>query len=255
MSELHNTRIGQVFFVAGTMWRRGRGRFYKAHPSAPIMDRCYNQRTKRRHHVSPSAARHRRHLLMSGTIRTYGIALCLFLLVGCASFHPATSPTVNAIQQLQARQVAHAYPSDWDVRGDDHLAQYTKLVTWAEDHDAVIALASLERKQVLGHSSHSFYLGWVILLDIDLPVNNRLYTLLHELGHAFGPHAVTIQEAETIAELIAVQVCDKLGMNVWPQTASYLAAHIDLETQWLVVQRYGARIDEVVKRLVTAAQP
>jgi len=42
------TRIGQVFEHAGKMWRRGKGIYYVAHPAAPIIERAYRKRLKKR---------------------------------------------------------------------------------------------------------------------------------------------------------------------------------------------------------------
>lgn len=45
----------------GKVWRRGKkkGLYYVAHPSAPIVDRCYRQRLKRRKRGKRCFAIHR----------------------------------------------------------------------------------------------------------------------------------------------------------------------------------------------------
>jgi antirestriction protein ArdC len=97
---------------------------------------------------------------------------------------------------------------------------------------------------------------WIVLLDVDLGPDAKLHTLIHELAHRYGPAGRTEQEREVIAELSAAMVCQRLGLNVWPQATGYLSARVPvLEVQAWAVQRTGAEIDRLVAALTKIAQP
>lgn len=61
-ARLSDAPQGEVFLWNNAMWRRGRGIIYRAHPSDPFVQRCFNQRMKRKfkRKVSPSQARFER---------------------------------------------------------------------------------------------------------------------------------------------------------------------------------------------------
>lgn len=179
------------------------------------------------------------------------IVALLVLLTGCASVPMPQS--VTAFQQIRLKQQVGFYPQDWYVPGTDHAAQYDRLVGWAEDQGIVIADANLDRRQYMG-TIQAGVGGWVVLIHQGLTPNGKLYTLLHELGHLYGRAKIAGEDSEVVAEMVTAMACQRLGLNVWPQTTSYLAHRVpSLETQASAVQRYGATIDTVVAKLVTAA--
>lgn len=182
------------------------------------------------------------------------VLVAALLATGCAAATSSLSTSFDTLMRLQLRERAGIFPPDWDVVGDSHAANYSKLATWARAQGFIIVGAPLASKNLLGHVQYGGQVGWVVLINEDLPPNNKLYTLAHELGHVYGPRKLTYQEAETVAEVIAASVCQRVGLDVWPQTASYLASHSELEVQTAVVQRYGRDLDKVITMLSAAAQ-
>jgi hypothetical protein len=190
-------------------------------------------------------------------MRTRIIAiLVLFSLSGCASTL-AVSPTSATLQRLLIAQQIQV-PDDWIVTGHSHAAPLTRLLAWAEDRNIIVAPAHLaEKHRVLGFAHESHAVGWIVLLDEDLPPNARLHTLVHEVAHILSPARVfnEMQASEIFAEIVAVQVCDQLGLDTWHQTAAYLRHFTTPEMQTLTATRYRTDIDHAVETLTKAAQP
>lgn len=181
------------------------------------------------------------------------LVLALTLLLGaCATATPQPA-SLTAMMQMQMREQAGIY-SDWHVEGNAHQAQYDRLVRWVEQNDIVVSMAKLEKRELRG-STQLGYKGWVILLHHSLSVDAKLWTLLHELAHLFGPEGRTEQEREVIAELTAAMVCERLGLNVWPQSTGYLNYRVPIhEVQTWTVQRTGREIDRLVDALTAIAR-
>jgi hypothetical protein len=177
----------------------------------------------------------------------------LLLSTGCASVAP--SPAVGAWQRLQLMQIGGVYPPDWSIEGATHSAALAHLERWTEAQGFILAPAHLASKNLLGHVSRTSLAGWVILVDADQPADARLYTLLHELAHVFSPlKRGQADDDEVFAELVSVLVCERIGLKVWPQTASYLAARTRLEDQERIVAHYAGDIDRVVEKLTAATR-
>jgi hypothetical protein len=182
------------------------------------------------------------------------IAWCALLASSCASLPASPSPALTAYSILELREKAGMYPGDWAVSGASHAPQLARLEDWAAQEGMLVLTARLTPKQLLGHVSYSRFLGWVILLNRDLSPNNRLYTLLHELGHVYAPEGIGTDAQEVFAEMVSASVCERLGLNVWPQTTAYLAHQVEREVRARTVQRYNAQIDRIVVKLTKAAQ-
>lgn len=174
----------------------------------------------------------------------------LLLLSACASAPVPISLT--ALMQMQLKERAGIYPDEWTIAGTSHDAQYVKLAAWTEAQGIVVSEADLTRRQLRGcvQPGHG---GWVILINRGMSPNGKLQTLLHELGHVYGPKASSEADRETIAELVAALVCARVGLNVWPEVTAYVASRAPvLEAQSRIVQLHGARIDRLVDRLTVA---
>jgi hypothetical protein len=182
------------------------------------------------------------------------VILSAMFCAGCATSVPP-SRTVDALATLQLKARAGLYPAEWAVPGDSHAAYLARLQEWAADEGIVVATAPISKKNLLGHVSHTAYAGWVVLINDSLPPNNRLYTLLHELGHVYGPPKLGMDAAEVLAEMVAAQVCEDVGLNVWPQTTAYLATYVPIDRQSAAVQLHSAAIDRVVVKLSKALKP
>jgi hypothetical protein len=177
-----------------------------------------------------------------------GLAL---LSVACVS-NP-TPVSLTAMMHVQIREQAGLYPPDWVVTGSAHAGQLATLKAWAEHNEIVVTVAKLNTRHLLG-STQPGYGGWVILLSQDIEPDAQLRTLLHELGHVYGPKAPTEPEREVIAEMVSAMTCERLGLHVWPQATAYLATVVpDLELQTRTVQREGVKLDALVAALTKAA--
>jgi hypothetical protein len=174
----------------------------------------------------------------------------LLSLSACASVVPLS---VTALTTMQLRERAGLYPADWIVSGSAHASQLAALKAWAEDNEIVVVTANLRPLGLRGSAQPGYLGGWIIRLDRRLEPDAQLWTLLHELGHIYGPNARTEEEREVIAELVAALVCARVGLNVWPQVTAYVASRAPvLEAQSRIVQLHGAQIDRLVDRLTVA---
>jgi hypothetical protein len=191
-----------------------------------------------------------------------GLRRCVFSFVlvsaflytqACAST-AAIPQSVTLMMQLQIKQRAGIHPPDWSVPGDSHQLYFVRLQAWAEASGVVVAPAVLERRNQRGSIQYG-HGGWIILIERGLTGNEKLHTLLHELGHLLASGKAPELESEVIAEMVSAMVCQRLGLDVWPQTAAYLVMRVpDFEIQARAVQFSGARIDAVVEKLTQAAQ-
>lgn len=188
-------------------------------------------------------------------VRALPVLVLLVVSFACASA-PRSPRSLEALTQLQVRQRAGLYHAqEWSVAGDSHKATFDRLRTWANDRGIFVLDAPLDRKSLLGYANRSQYLGWLVLINENLPPNNQLYTLLHELAHVYGPLKVLGAPAgETFAELVAGMVCQNLGLDVWRQTTAYVAGHQPMDEQTATVQQHGLAIDALVDTLTQAAQ-
>lgn len=174
----------------------------------------------------------------------------VLLLSACASAPlPASLTAMNA---LQLREQSGLYPGSWQVTGSAHAAQYAALVRWAQHQGIVVTTADLTARNLMGSVQHG-YGGWIVLINDQLAVDAQLYALLHELGHLYGHASLNGDDGEVVAEMVAAMACERIGLNVWPQTTAYLADRVpSLDQQMRAVQLHGARIDQVVAMLVKA---
>ena len=82
-----------------------------------------------------------------------------------------------------------------------------------EGHEDLRGATGLSYQQ--GHEKH------VIVAD-TLSVNGRIEVLAHELGHIFTPAFGNRMDADVFAELVSVEVCERLGVNSSRAAALYL---------------------------------
>jgi hypothetical protein len=88
----------------------------------------------------------------------------------------------------------------------------------------------------------------ILFVEIDLPINTMLVTMVHELGHHLQPEALDgTSGGQIFAEAVAFIVCQKLGLNTFLSSATYAATLP--EFHW-VAQRYAKEIDEAVASIL-----
>lgn len=173
-----------------------------------------------------------------------------------AALEPAR-PTVHSTRDAFAKLVLlqHDVAADsWIIDGKRGQVEFDKLSTWANARGTVVALAALNAYDVEGWTipDREGKLRFIVLVNSDLSPTDRLYTLFHELAHTLTPTdaITTTPQNETFAELVAVQACDRLGIDAWQQTALYLHMHASLLDQYAVATVAGAKVDDVVTELV-----
>jgi hypothetical protein len=180
-------------------------------------------------------------------------ARCLLVLavvwaVACASTTTA-SPTLTTFQHLRLLQTSDFISADWRPDGSAHAPALRALERWAEAQRITVSYAALGHKTYMGHAQQSELLGWVVLIDRDLGADAQLYALAHELGHVYSPPLRIVEEREVFAELVAVQVCAAVDLDVSRETALYLAARTTADDQERVIRARSADIDRVVQTL------
>lgn len=174
----------------------------------------------------------------------------LLSLSACASAPVPVSLT--AMMRLQLKERAGLYPDDWIVKGATHEAQYVQLQAWAEQQGIRVMTGPLWKFGLMGRVWFSDDV-WTILINRDLGPDAKFYTLLHELGHLYGPATLNDGDGEVFAEMTAGLVCQRVGLPVWPEMAAYLVRRVpSLDQQAQTVQRHGVAIDRLVDRLTVA---
>lgn len=179
------------------------------------------------------------------------LALCL-VATGCGltttSTPSAESPTVLAWRHFSGVQRSGLYAASPFIEGDALAPRLAMLEQWTQ-HRFVLADANLVDRDFVGYSVwRSRVLGWVILIDRDLPANMRFYTLVHELAHVLGP-PLPDPDSEVFAEMTAAQVSEAVGFDFWAHTATYLKSRATLEQQERIAYRWAPQMDAIVRVL------
>lgn len=184
-------------------------------------------------------------------MRRLVLALCL-VATGCGLATTSTrspdSPTLLAWRHFSGVQQAGLYASSTFIDGDALAPRLAMLEKWTRRR-FVLADANLLDQDFVGYSVwRSRVLGWVILIDKDLPPNMRFYTLVHELAHVLGP-PLPDPDSEVFAEMTAAQVSEAVGFDFWAHTATYLKSRATIEQQEHIAYRWAKQMDEVVRVL------
>ena len=66
-----------------------------------------------------------------------------------------------------------------------------------------------------GHERH-------VIVAETLSINGRIEVLAHELGHMYQPNFGNRMDADAFAELVAVEICRRLGVNSSAASIKYL---------------------------------
>lgn len=150
---------------------------------------------------------------------TKSLALCLCLLsVGCAS----------RIDRVVARASnALAYDASYNATegGDPKtLAFLEQRAAWFEVELAYVPADS----EALGGSTGKAYLSKEakrVFISQVLGTNGRLEVLAHELAHVLAPRFESMSHHEVFAEAVALQVCERLGVDTSDAVSGYLRSH------------------------------
>jgi hypothetical protein len=141
------------------------------------------------------------------------------------------------------------------VSGDTHGRYFIKLVWVASKRDVGVAITDLTKVFPKTKNLWGYYTGWEekrprLLIHIKLPVNQMVATLAHELGHHLQGDKLEDNEGQIWAETFAFLVCNRIGLDTWKSSATYLAQFPEYD---YVMRKHEKTIlqfvDEVVKEL------
>lgn len=136
-------------------------------------------------------------------------------------------------------------PPSQPVSGDSH----SDLLPLLEQHaDALGYTVSYE--PLAGRAGYCAATEHRIAVDLDLPANGKVATLIHELAHAHGIdyQRFTRPEAELIVESVAYIVCAAAGLDTGSESVPYLASWNDEQTVERI-QELASTIDEIARRI------
>lgn len=164
------------------------------------------------------------------------------MLAGCATTgttHPVTRPlpTADAATRVFLMEDTQFVQSGWTIDGDSRAGDLARLTAWAANRGLIIVTADMEAYE--GRTD-----GHIVVVNGLLSANDRLYTLIHELAHCLQPDGLTQGQAETFAELVAVQVY--ADDSAWVATANYLRAQVPFGMQVDTVHRLTPQMDAAV---------
>lgn len=164
------------------------------------------------------------------------------LFAGCATArtprpvaHPLT--TADAATRVLLLEGAEFIQSGWTIDGDARAGDLARLTAWAANRGLIIVTADMDAYE--GRTD-----GHIVVVNGLLSANDRLYTLIHELAHCLQPEHLTHGQAETFAELVAVQVY--ADDSAWTATANYLRAQVPFGMQVDTVHRLTPQMDAAV---------
>ena len=96
------------------------------------------------------------------------------------------------------------------------------------------------------------------MIDLRLPGNARVSTLIHELAHALvasdrrdGDPVLTYAQEEVVAETVAYSVCSGLGFDTSGESVPYVASYCTT-TGVDAIQSFASLIDRLAKRIEEA---
>lgn len=179
------------------------------------------------------------------------LALVLWLLAlalalanaGCATSDVITRTTKVAIET--PFEEAH-YNSQ--ARGEDAQGEFNLLMGVATHLGYTVSF--VERTD--GNVGINYSQRRLIEIESTMPLNARVETLAHELGHAMHPPFMfNAREAEWFAELTAVEVLRRIGYPVDPKVSGTYLAGIKMASYIATV--YRKDIERAASALVAAA--
>ena len=144
-----------------------------------------------------------------------------------------------------------------EVRGADLAWTYPHLVALAQSVGVRVVVESM----VAGRGGYYTPPGKRIGLNGASSVNQRVKTLVHELGHALlhiehteADATLTYAEEELVVESVAFTVCGSLGLDTAGFSIPYLTSWsegAEVET----IERAARLIDMIAKRIEESVEP
>ena len=174
------------------------------------------------------------------------------LLATCGRPVVDPSPSLAVFERLTMLEASKDW-IDWRIDGSTERAALARLRAWADAEEIIVTTVPLDRRELLGAAIPTRSVGWTVFVNSDESIDGQFYTLVHELAHVYQPDGLQVGQAETFAEVIAVQVAARCGLQVWPQTAAYLRAHATSEQQFWTLQAHAREMDRLVDKLSRAA--
>lgn len=172
--------------------------------------------------------------------------------LGCASLPPSTSLTVARGLVLQHQGGLYT-PQSWTIVGDSLRPVLQRVERWAQTQGYTVIHKRLSTHGLHGRAYTDPVIEAVIVLSDDDAPNMQLHTLFHELAHVAQPKGLPILEREAFAEIVAVQVMGRLGVDSRRETVSYLAERVEDDRLIGLAMRHGLAMDLLVARFTAAA--
>jgi hypothetical protein len=142
------------------------------------------------------------------------LALSLALSISCS----CASYSEQVLQQ--AAKITFYEASYNGTKGDSHVAQLMALENRALQLG--IKLEYIPPEAMQGNAGQTFPPHRWVQISSALTPNERLEILAHEMAHVFGPPTLTPAEKEVFADLVAVEYCHSVGLDIRRASASYL---------------------------------
>jgi hypothetical protein len=158
---------------------------------------------------------------------------------------------VSQTEGLPGVEPAPLEPPGEPVTGDSHL----HLLAPLERHAASLGF-DVRYEPLEGQAGYCSKRETRIAVDIALPANGRVATLVHELAHAHGVDysTYTRAEAELIVESVAYIVCGSVGLDTSSESVPYLAGwNPDKPAQR--IQQLASTIDGIARAIERAIDP
>lgn len=170
--------------------------------------------------------------------RTAGLFLFVALVAaGCAA--PLET-------RIRLAHDAGRLPRDVTIPGESHADLWAPLVAYA----ASKGFAVVKREDLTGYGLTNFFTQ-EISISPAYPMNTQVATLVHEIGHTSSPRSFSTRPyLEMWAETIDFLVCEALGLDIAPQSWSYVANNVDPVTRAFVLERYGDQLRAEAKAIV-----
>lgn len=144
-------------------------------------------------------------------------ALILTLLL----LFPTASCATYSEQVLERAAKLSYYTAEYNgTKGDSHKAYLVELEARALEYGITLQYvpeADLQGNVGMTIPEHR----WIQIVE-SLPPNSKLEILAHEMAHVFQPRTLSGPEREVFADLIAVEYCRSVGLDIRSASAGYL---------------------------------
>jgi hypothetical protein len=160
--------------------------------------------------------------------------------------------TTTSLMSLHALYEANPdAPRAQKVDGDSHKEYVHRLAAIAGRHGIRVMTGQIQDPD----DAEAVYWGFyrqdehLIAIDTRLTPNEQVVALVHEMGHAFGPHLPMPQD-DIVAQAISYIVCQQLKLDVGSATMAYYTADPKFDAMVDKVLMVNAKAIEATATLI-----